>query len=202
LVNVSIVEAHTIQRMGLKALLESDPAITVSEASRSLRRTHLESADVLLLSYCATCDLPPVEDVAGVARKLRVVLFSGKETSISLLAYQNTNAEALIHQSDPEEKLFGSIRGFDSDPQDSQTGTARSVTGLSQRETLVLTLVGDGYTNDQIARRIGISKHTVDTYLRRIRSKLNLGNKAQLARAAMHLASAVTGGLSTTDDPR
>ncbi|GGU80590.1 hypothetical protein GCM10010275_14190 [Streptomyces litmocidini] len=56
--------------------------------------------------------------------------------------------------------------------------------GLSARERETLLLVADGLTRNQTARRIGISPHTVDTYLKRIRAKLGLGNKAELARAA------------------
>ena len=35
------------------------------------------------------------------------------------------------------------------------------------------------------SRRLGISAHTVDTYVKRIRSKLAVGNKAELTRAAV-----------------
>ncbi|MFJ6694917.1 response regulator transcription factor [Streptomyces sp. NPDC091272] len=55
---------------------------------------------------------------------------------------------------------------------------------LSTREKETLLLVADGLTRNQVARRIGISPHTIDTYLKRIRAKLGLGNKAELARAA------------------
>lgn len=37
----------------------------------------------------------------------------------------------------------------------------------------------------QTARRLKISKHTVDTYIKRARVKLRLGNKADLTRAAL-----------------
>lgn len=57
--------------------------------------------------------------------------------------------------------------------------------GLSGRERQVLLCIGEGYTHDQTARRLGISSHTVDTYVKRVRSKLGLGNKAELTRAAL-----------------
>jgi DNA-binding NarL/FixJ family response regulator len=56
---------------------------------------------------------------------------------------------------------------------------------LSQREEQVLRHISRGLTHGQVARRLGISQHTVDTYVKRIRLKLGLGNKAQLARAAL-----------------
>lgn len=56
---------------------------------------------------------------------------------------------------------------------------------LSEREEQVLRLIAHGLTHQQIATRLGISPHTVDTYVKRIRSKLGAGNKAELTRAAL-----------------
>ncbi|MCW6007305.1 helix-turn-helix transcriptional regulator [Micromonospora sp. CPCC 205371] len=56
---------------------------------------------------------------------------------------------------------------------------------LSTREQQVLQQIALGLTHRQIGRRLGISQHTVDTYVKRIRAKLGLGNKAELTRAAL-----------------
>ncbi|MFG2986625.1 response regulator transcription factor [Streptomyces sp. NPDC048258] len=56
---------------------------------------------------------------------------------------------------------------------------------LSAREHQVLRMLVQGLTHDQTARRLGISCHTVDTYVKRARGKLGVGNKAELVRAAM-----------------
>lgn len=56
---------------------------------------------------------------------------------------------------------------------------------LSAREGQVLEYIALGYTHCQIALRLGISRNTVNTYVKRIREKLDAGNKADLTRAAM-----------------
>lgn len=56
---------------------------------------------------------------------------------------------------------------------------------LSPRERQVLRQIARGLTHSQVARRLSISPHTVDTYVKRIRSKLEVGNKAELTRAAV-----------------
>lgn len=61
----------------------------------------------------------------------------------------------------------------------------RAVPPLSAREREVLRHLSKGMTDAQVAKRLAISRHTVDTYLRRIRAKLQLGNKADLTRAAL-----------------
>lgn len=56
---------------------------------------------------------------------------------------------------------------------------------LSERETQVLRYVARGLTHGQIATRLGISSHTVDTYIKRVRAKLGVRNKAELTRVAL-----------------
>jgi DNA-binding NarL/FixJ family response regulator len=56
---------------------------------------------------------------------------------------------------------------------------------LSEREKQVLRQIARGLTHGQIATRLAISPHTVDTYVKRIRAKLGVGNKAELTRAAL-----------------
>jgi DNA-binding NarL/FixJ family response regulator len=56
---------------------------------------------------------------------------------------------------------------------------------LSSRESQVLAQIARGLTHGQIATRLGISPHTVDTYVKRIRTKLGVGNKAELTRFAL-----------------
>ncbi|WP_328313748.1 LuxR C-terminal-related transcriptional regulator [Streptomyces sp. NBC_00442] len=63
--------------------------------------------------------------------------------------------------------------------------TPDDVTLLSVREHQVLRMLARGLTHDQTARRLGISCHTVDTYVKRVRCKLGVGTKAELVRAAM-----------------
>ncbi|MFE7777031.1 response regulator transcription factor [Streptomyces sp. NPDC057445] len=58
---------------------------------------------------------------------------------------------------------------------------------LTAREREVLHHVVDGLTYTSIARRMGLSPHTVDTYVRRIRAKTGTANRTQLAVLAMTL---------------
>ncbi|MGW7427322.1 response regulator transcription factor [Streptomyces sp. NPDC054813] len=68
------------------------------------------------------------------------------------------------------------------------SGAERSaVATLSPREREVLRFIALGMTHGQVARRIGISSHTVDTYVKRVRSKFSVGNKAELTRIAIGL---------------
>jgi DNA-binding NarL/FixJ family response regulator len=63
--------------------------------------------------------------------------------------------------------------------------TAHALNRLSEREQQVLRQIVRGLTRGQIARALGISQHTVDTHVKRIKSKLTVDTKAALIRAAL-----------------
>lgn len=56
---------------------------------------------------------------------------------------------------------------------------------LSPREREVLGLIAESRTNDEIARHIGISVHTVQTYRKRLMEKLGMSRAVDLARFAL-----------------
>ncbi|MEO3747900.1 response regulator transcription factor [Plantactinospora sp. B5E13] len=58
---------------------------------------------------------------------------------------------------------------------------------LASREIETLRWVAKGLTHGQISRRMGLTESTVSTYVKRIRTKLNAGNKAELTRRAIEL---------------
>ncbi|MFF4935245.1 response regulator transcription factor [Streptomyces griseofuscus] len=65
--------------------------------------------------------------------------------------------------------------------------TALPALTLSPREREVLAHLAQGCTYRIIARRMGLSPHTVDTYVRRLRGKTGLDNRIQLAHLAYRL---------------
>jgi len=71
---------------------------------------------------------------------------------------------------------------------------------LSQREREALSYIAAGYTHQQTATRMRVTRSTVDTFITRIRTKLGVGNKAELTMAAMAVfGQAPTGGGWTGD---
>ncbi|WP_314172683.1 response regulator transcription factor [Streptomyces winkii] len=60
----------------------------------------------------------------------------------------------------------------------------RPVDALTSREREVLTLVGGGLNNDEIAERLAVSPLTVKTHVNRTMSKLGARDRAQLVVAA------------------
>ncbi|GAA2554606.1 response regulator transcription factor [Winogradskya consettensis] len=58
---------------------------------------------------------------------------------------------------------------------------------LANREIETLRLVADGLTNAMISERLGVTEATTETYIKRVRLKLNAANKADLTARAIKL---------------
>ncbi len=58
---------------------------------------------------------------------------------------------------------------------------------LSPREKEIIQLISEELTSDQIAKRLFVSRHTVETHRKNIFLKLNVKNIAGMIKKAMHL---------------
>jgi DNA-binding NarL/FixJ family response regulator len=58
---------------------------------------------------------------------------------------------------------------------------------LSDQETMVLKLVGEGHTNNQIAKILNITVRTVETHRAAAMRKLNVSSSAGLVRRAVRI---------------
>ncbi|KAB1144812.1 helix-turn-helix transcriptional regulator [Streptomyces luteolifulvus] len=72
-------------------------------------------------------------------------------------------------------------------PTPSTPHTEAPAPALAPRELETLRHIASGCTYLQAARQMGLSAHTVDAYLRRIRAKLAINTTAELTRWAIAL---------------
>ena len=57
---------------------------------------------------------------------------------------------------------------------------------ISAAELRVLKFVVEGHTNSEIARKLNLSKRTVETHITSMLAKLEIKNRVQLTRLAMN----------------
>ena len=103
------------------------------------------------------------------------------EAGVSGIFLKSRTAEALVDAL--EQIVAGSELGFD----DVEGDPASRHLELSDRESEVLALIAQGYTNARIADELYLSVETVKTYVKRLYAKLDVHNRAQAAIAASDL---------------
>ena len=164
-------------------------------------------ADVVLIDVDA---LPPAEVLAHIGRTARCtpVLVLDNQPADQCGGYLRAGAAGVVSKRETAERILDAVRAVTSGiavgPAEGGRAPivehAEAPAGhLSDREEQVLQQISRGLTHGQIATRLGISPHTVDTYVKRIRAKLGVGNKAELTRAA--LLGRLAGAAHAPGDP-
>ncbi|MFI6321629.1 DNA-binding response regulator [Nonomuraea sp. NPDC050556] len=188
MIRVGVMAEQPVTVLGICAVFSEVPDIEVTTTGATPDDIAVGAADVLLVDMHLGCDVPVVEVVRESARHARIVVMAGvgrAETArscadagaVGYLSRCATPAEieATVRSAAGGERLDDAVAGGAPEPE------------LSPRENAVLQYIALGLTHAQIARKLGISVHTVDTYTKRVRAKLNLGNKAELTRAALRM---------------
>ncbi|MFJ6539157.1 LuxR C-terminal-related transcriptional regulator [Streptomyces sp. NPDC003656] len=194
-------EAITASPIFLAGLVQVLDGSGIDVTARSSQANPPRRTDVVLLDAEALCiaSLQQITELAAQAPVLVVNHASEADPAPYLQAgasgIVNKNGsvaciiraiQALAAGSKPAPCLCGATRtALESTGPAAQEGMNFPDGNLSDRENQVLRQISRGLTHGQIATRLGISPHTVDTYVKRIRAKLGVGNKAELTRVAL-----------------
>ncbi|AQZ67225.1 hypothetical protein BKM31_42395 [[Actinomadura] parvosata subsp. kistnae] len=211
MIRVGIVDDHPVARHGVEHMLSAAPDIQVeaSVADTALLPPH-DRLDVVVHDLYLVEDRPAIDAVATLSPVVPVLVMSASRRPGDVLAcvragargYVTKDASALLmlaavttvasggfalspHLADA---LLADLAALAETPRDdSAEGAAQDdpLVPLSPREEETLRWIARGQTHGQIARRMGISKATVDSHVERIRAKLHAGNKADLTRSAL-----------------
>lgn len=187
-------------------------------------RVDSDYPDVMVLDLYHDGDTPCLDAVARLAKGTRVLVMSASGRPQDVLGAIRAGAAGYVTKQSSPEMIVSAVEtaaagGFflssqladilqaelsrpaapASQPQPRPKAVSEGV--LSPREEETLSLIARGFTHAQAATRMGVSKATADTYVERIRAKLQVGNKAELTRAALSYLSSETPGCSGPSDP-
>lgn len=204
-IRILLVEDHLLVRTGLRLLLESDPGLlVVGEAGN---RTEAFDAlnlrpDVILLDL----DLGPessldfMSDLISRINGSRVLVLTGMTDPEVHYRAVKLGAMGLVMKMEMAEVLIKAVRKVHEGEvwlnrttvarmlsEMTQAGRASQpdpdelrIASLTEREREIITLVGEGCKNKQIAERLFISEPTVRHYLTSIFSKLDVADRLGL----------------------
>ncbi|MCO5974916.1 response regulator transcription factor [Actinoallomurus soli] len=188
-------------RRGLESLLAGSPSarpvVVVAEPAE------LDPAgprpDVILLGPSPETEGTLDEVVGKLATLGRVLVVAEFRWRQSVTAVLRAGAHGCVTREAGDDELLGAIAtvargGLHIAPElagrlhtELRLSPAAEPPALARREVETLRWLAAGLTHRQIARRMALTEATVSTYVKRIRSKLGVGNKADLTRKAFEL---------------
>lgn len=196
-ITVRVRAARDVHRAGLESILRAQPNMLVLEADTP------GAADVVVFTPDARDRLAPDD------RMTSQVLVIDHDGAATLVDDARAGVRGFVSIEVTADELCLAVTavdggGFYLSPElaagfnqalTSAIGPAGPVTevpavglaSLTEREIATLRLVAQGLTHRQVARQLSLTYATVDTYVKRIRAKLGVGNKADLTRRAVAL---------------
>jgi DNA-binding NarL/FixJ family response regulator len=208
LLRILLVDDHLLFRKGLARLLGAQPDFEVvgeaADGLEAIEQAHLLHPDLVLMDIrMPNCDgLEATLRIKAQMEDVRVVLLTVSDDEQDLATAVRYGADGYLLKDLLPETLFQHLRSLMS----GETPISRAMTGklfrqlarqnrsvaqpaatdvLSARECEVLALVVRGYSNQEIAKELGIARNTVKNHLRSILAKLGVKNRAQAAAYAV-----------------
>ena len=182
-IRVGIVDDHPSLRLGVRAMLETDPTIEVageaSDAASALELVTKIPLDVLVLDIKL-----PGKNGIRVARELRtlcpqlkIVMFSAYDQPQYIQNAQRAGAHAYLVKTDPNliPTLHAVAAGFRRFPDQAALGPAPWDI-LTESQLAVAILVAGGSSDKEIAERRNISRRTVEKHRQDVRERLRQQN--------------------------
>ena len=198
-VRVLLADDHTVVRQGVRMILEASQEIEVmaevGDGTAAIDAVTLLAPDVVLMDV----SMPGMNGIEAT----RAILKNAPTVRILMLSmhgdeqYLHESLEAgacgyLLKDVDDHDLVDAVLtvgRGgtyFSARLRDAaMNGPLAPGDGLSPREREVLALIATGLTNQQIAVRLEVSPHTIDTHRKHIMEKLCARSTAELVRYAV-----------------
>ncbi|MEO0895880.1 MAG: response regulator transcription factor [Bacteroidota bacterium] len=201
MISVLIADDHQMFRQGIISLLSDQDDITfVGEASNGQEVLNLSketSPDLILLDV----EMPKMDGFETMRRLKtwksppKVLVLTMHKTPEFTKNIVQAGASGLVQKDAGKELLLKSIRQivhegkyFSDDINalllESLHGEQKK-TSLSKREKEVVKLIVDGLTTKEIADKLFLSKHTIESHRQNILLKLELKNTAELVKYAI-----------------
>ena len=208
-IKIIIADSSYLIREGLKALLSSNKNLNIiSEAGNSedLKKSkELKLADVMIIDFTEPEFKP--EDIAKalvINPNIKVLAISNQISKPHILrAIEAGICSYVLKDCDKDEILDAVANTFEgknffcgkildavlveqtSEVNLDHVASCCEPVDISKREMEIIRLIAEGMTNKEIADKLFLSKHTVNTHRKNIMQKLGLGNTADIVMYAL-----------------
>ncbi len=207
MIRVLLADDHALFRQGMKSLLESEPDIRVIGEAGNGREAIRFAADTRPDVILMDIQMPELDGVKAtqsileIDPKFKVIMITMYRQDSYVFEAVKAGARGYILKDADASTLIDAIRRvadgealLDSDLAQNVLDDFRnkreilpsgSHSDLNERETMILRLLAQGNSNQEIALKLDISEKTVRNRLSEIFAKLQLNNRTQAALYAI-----------------
>lgn len=212
MINLMIVDDHTMMREGLKRLLELDKDICIAgEAAnglQALERLRMKDIDLLLLDI----SMPGLSGEALISRvvhqhpQLPILVLSMHNDPHVAMRVLRSGATGYMTKTQSPETLIAAVKKVSTgaryiDPELLEQIALNSLKqnppcgldSLTNREFQIMRLLADGLSVNQIAEQLMISNKTVSTHKINLMEKMGFSNNADMIKFASRLSISESG---------
>lgn len=196
-VEVLIVDDHPTFRMGLAALIESQPDLTVTAqfgSGEEVLAAYRPGLASVILMDLRLPGIGGVETIIGLHARdpgVRVIVLTTYEADEDVFRAMQSGAKSYLLKDMSTEEIAGTIRsvhrgGTEIPPRIAERLAARAQRqDLTARERDVLQLLVRGRSNKEIGTQLHISDETVKSHLKTLFAKLKVRDRTHAAISAV-----------------
>lgn len=202
MVRVVIADSNELIRIGLRTILERQPDVEVVD--EAINRNALKEAiirfepDVVLIDHSSPgFSIDCVPEILQHNKKVRFVAITQNHTAKTIENALKSGISSYIKKDCDMMEIVDSVtetargkkffcgtilemlreEGIDLDQIGAEPLSCAPIS-LSEREMEIIGLIAEGYTNQQIADKLFLSSHTINTHRKNIMAKLGINNTA------------------------
>ncbi len=207
-ISVLLADDHAVLRAGLRMLINTQPDMTViaeaADGDEALRRAIETKPDVVVMDITMPVmgGIQAIEQIRQALPETQVLVLTMHDDTGYLRSALAAGASGYVVKRSADSELISAINAVHRGQMFVDLASSSAIKDallnrpakdpgrpdfkslLSQREKAVLTLVAQGYTNQQAAQRLSLSVKTIETYRMRLAEKLGLRDRAELTRYA------------------
>lgn len=199
-IRILIVDDHPVFREGLASLLASQPDLLIvgqvssgEAAIDAISRTR-PSVVLLDLRMPGMSGLETLLWLKGHAPATRVIVLTSSDSADEAATVLNAGASGYLTKQVDAGEIMAAIRAVQAGHPCGVKGVRAALprrpptrAGLTAREVEVLGLVRQGYGNEQIGRKLGISMRTAKGHVAMILEKLGATDRAEAVSRGFEL---------------
>ena len=196
-IKVMIVDDHPTFRMGLAALIDSQPGMSVvaqySSGEEALAAYQPGAVSVILMDLRLS-GMGGVETIMGLQARdpgVRVVVLTTYDADEDVFRAMQTGARSYLLKDMSTEEIAGTIRAVHQGRTEVSPRIAERLAERAQRQSLtareqeVLNLLVRGRSNKEIGAQLFISEETVKSHLKTLFAKLKVRDRTDAAISAV-----------------